>query len=118
MAAKVQKDYYLKRKSKLMKNFSTELEVAKDVLKRKFSKDKITDMFNQMKVEFENIIPEIPYIGGNKNPFATLLVGGMSSLAIFRVLDREGYTLRDIGEFYYELRDIHNSIRKKRLEKI
>ncbi len=118
MAVKVLKDYYIKRKPKLMKNFSKELEVARDMLKRKFNEAKVDEMFAQMKSDYEKIIPEIPYIGGNKNPFTTLLVGGMSSLAMFRILEIEGFSLRDIGEFYYELRDIHNTIRKESLQKI
>ena len=118
MAVKIPKDYYIKRKSKLMKDFSKHIEVARDMLKRKYSEAKINEMFNQMKTEYEKIIPEIPYIGGTKNPFSSLLVGGMSSLAMFRVLEKEGFTLRDIGEFYYEFRDIHNTIRKNNLEKI
>jgi len=118
MTVKVLKDYYIKRKPKLMKDFSKEIEVARDMLKRKFSEAKINEMFNQMKTEYEKIIPEIPYIGGTKNPFTSLLVGGMSSLAMFRVLEKEGFTLRNIGEFYYEFRDIHNTIRKRSLEKI
>ena len=118
MTVKVLKDYYVKRKSKLLKDFSKHIEVARDMLKRKFSEVKINEMFNQMKTEYEKIIPEIPYIGGTKNSFTSLLVGGMSSLAMFRILEKEGFTLRDIGEFYYEFRDIHNTIRKNNLEKI
>jgi len=118
MAVKVIKDYYIKRKPKLMKNFSKSLEVAKDVLKSKFTAAKISEILIQMNAEYEKIIPEIPYIGGNKNSYTTLLVGGMSCLAMFRVLEKEGFTLREIGEFYYEYRDIHNTIRKKSLEKI
>ena len=117
MVKKVLKDYYVKRKPKLMKNFSKELEIARDMLKKKFGVTKVDEIFAQMKAEYEKIIPEIPYIGGNKNPYTALLVGGMSSLAMFRILEKEGFTLRDVGEFYYKLRDITNTIRKKRLEK-
>ena len=118
MAVKVQKDYYIKRKTKLMKDFSKEIEVTRNFLKRRFTEAKIDEIFNQMKTEYEKLIPEIPYIGGTKNPFTTLLIGGLSGLAMFRVLEHEGYTLREIGEFYYEFRDIMNTIRKKNLEKI
>jgi len=118
MAVKIVKDYYIKRKPKLMKDFTKQIEVASDVLKKKFPNGKINELFDEMKVEYEKLIPEIPYIGGTKNPFSTLLVGGMYSLAMFRVLEKEGFSLRDIGEFYYEFRDINNTIRKRRLEKI
>ncbi len=118
MAVKIVKDYYIKRKPKLMKNFTKHIEVARDILKKKFSDGKINELFDEMKVEYENLVPKIPYIGGTKNPFSTLLVGGMSSLAMFRVLEKEGYPLREIGEFYYEFQDINNTIRKRQLEKI
>ncbi|MFW9829199.1 MAG: L-2-amino-thiazoline-4-carboxylic acid hydrolase [Candidatus Thorarchaeota archaeon] len=118
MTVKIQNDYYIKRKSKLMKDFSSHIEIARDILKKKFSETKINNLYEQMKKEYEKIIPEIPFIGGTKNPFSTLLIGGMSSLAIFRVLEKERFSLRDIGEFYYEFRDKHNTIRKNSLEKI
>ena len=118
MAGKVLKDYYIKRKPKLMKNFSKELEIARDLLNRMLNEANVDEILAQMKSEYEKMIPEIPYIGGNKNLFTILLVGGISSLAMFRILEKEGFTQRDIGEFYYELRDIHNTIRKKSMEKI
>jgi len=118
MAVKIVKDYYTKRKPKLMKNFSKHIKVARDILKRKLPEGRINELFDEMKVEYEKLIPEIPYIGGSKNSFTNLLVGGISSLAMFHVLEREGFKLRDIGEFYYEFRDINNKIRKRSLEKI
>ena len=118
MAVKLLNDYYVKRKPKLMTNFSKRIKIARDILKRKFNEAKINDLFDQMKIEYEKIIPEIPYIGGTKNPFSTLLIGCLADLAMFRVLEKEGFALREIGEFYYEFRDINNTIRKNSLEKI
>lgn len=118
MSAKIVKDYYIKRKEKLMNDFSKELSLARDLLIKKFDVNKISGVVNQMKSEYEKIIPEIPYIGGNKNPFTAFLVGGMSSFAMFQVLEKEGLSLREIGEFYYKLRDKINTRRKENLEKI
>ena len=117
MPAKARKDYYIKRTAKLMKNLSYELEIAREILKSKCGEAKIDELFAQMKAEFENIIPEIPYIGGNKSPFTSILVGTMTNLAMFRILEKEGFKLRDIGEFYYKLRDKENTVRKETLEK-
>jgi hypothetical protein len=118
MTVKEINDYYVKKKPKLLSDFSKSLEVARDILKRKFPDDKIENLFDEMKAEYEKLIPEIPYIGGRKNSFTTLLIGGISNLAMFYVLEREGFSLRDIGEFYYEYRDISNTIRRNNLEKI
>lgn len=118
MTVKIVKDYYIKRAPKLMEEFSKHIEVARKILMRKFSDDKINELFTKMKAEYEMLIPRISYIGGNKNSFTSLLVGGISSLAMFYVLEREGFKLREIGEFYIEFRDINNTIRKSNLEKI
>ncbi|KKN19854.1 hypothetical protein LCGC14_0941530 [marine sediment metagenome] len=117
MAVKVLKDYYIKRKVKLMKNFSTRLEVERDILKRIFSESKVNELFAQMKSEYEKIIPEIPYLGGIKNPNTDLIVETMSRLAMFRILEKEGLKLRDIGKIFYEICDMHNKIRKETMEK-
>jgi len=108
MAVKVVKDYYIKRKPKLMKNFSNHVKIARSILKKKYDEAKINEMFDLMKTEYEKLILEIPYIGGGKNSFTTLLVGGISSLAMFRILEKEGYTYREIG----------NTIRKNSLVRI
>lgn len=118
MVVRVVQDYYIKRKPKLMKDFSKSIEIGREILKRKFPDSKINELFNEMKIEYEKLIPEIPYIGGSKNSFTKLLVGGISHLAMFYVLEREGFSLRDIGEFYYEFQDINNTNRKRNLEKI
>ena len=118
MSVKIVENYYIKRKGKLMKVFDENLEVARVILNKKLDDAKVDEVFDQMKKEYEKIIPEIPYIGGQKNPFTTLLTGGMSNLAMFRILENEGFSYRDIGEFYYEYRDEQNKIRKKALEKI
>ena len=118
LTVRVVKDYYIKRKPKLIADFSKFIKVARGILKKKFPEDKINELIDDMKAEYEKLIPEIPYIGGRKNPFSILLIGGVSSLAMFYVLEKEGYSLRDIGEFYYEFQDIKNSIRKRSLEKI
>lgn len=68
-----------------------------------------------MKVEYENLIPEIPYIGGIRNYLSATIVNGMSNFAMFRVLEEEGFSLRDIGKFCDELGSIYLDVRKKEL---
>jgi len=118
MSVKLSKDYYIKRKGKLIKDFDRQLAILRNLLKKKFDQAKIDDILNQMRLEYEQIIPEIPYIGGQKNPMTIFLIYGMSDLAIFRILEKEGFTLREIGQFYYEFGEERYNRRKKNLEKI
>ena len=114
MSTKIIKDYYTKRKAKLQKDFDLILSFSRDIFANKFSDEKIDEVFNQMKQEYEDLIPEIPYIGGKKNFFTNYLIGGAAILAIIRILEEERFTLWDIGEFLYKLSDINNKFRKKR----
>lgn len=118
MSVKVVNDYYNKRKAKLLTDFDSILSLSRKILGVKFNDAKIDEIFNLMKQEYEDLIPEIPYIGGKKNFFTNFLIGGAAILAIFRILEKEGFTLRDIGEFFYKFCDINNKLRKENLEKI
>jgi len=118
MSVKMVDNYYIKRKGKLMNNFDKQLAILSTLLRKKFDEAKVDEMLSQMKAEYEKIIPEIPYIGGAKNAMTILLIGGMADLAIFRILEKEGLSLREIGLFHYELSNERNKRRKTNLEKI
>ena len=118
MSIKKVKDYYIKRKAKLMKNFNKYTNDVRKLLVGKFDDAKIDKILTQMNEEFENLIPKIPYIGGTKNFYTFILIQIMSNLAIFWILENEGFTYREIGEFFYELADGHHRLRKESMEKI
>ena len=118
MPAKTVNDYYIRKKARLMKNFDEHLRGSRDLLARKYNDAKIDEIQNHMKEEFENLIPQIPYIGGSKNIYTVIQIQTISNLAIFRILEYEGLTYREIGEFFYELADGLHRIRKEHLERI
>ena len=112
------KGYYIKKKRKLMKDFNKYTFSIRKLLVGEYDKAKIDKILKQMNEEFENLIPKIPYIGGAKNYYTAVLIQIISNLAIFRSLENEGFTYREIGEFFYEFVDVQHRIRKERLEKI
>jgi len=117
MTPKMVEDFYIKKKAKFMKSFDERL---KEVFKGLFKKSdflKNLELLNQMREEFEKILPDIPYIGGQKNPTTLVLVKCMSDLAVFRVLERTGYSFREIGEFHYNYVMRTHKVRKEILEK-
>lgn len=118
MPSKIDKDYYIKKKVRLMKDFSKYIVSIPKLLKGQYDDAKIYKYIKQMTEEFENLIPQIPYIGGNKNYYTRVLIQMISNLAIFRILEKEGFTYREIGELFYEFVDIHQRIRKEKYEKM
>ncbi|MFX0028859.1 MAG: L-2-amino-thiazoline-4-carboxylic acid hydrolase [Candidatus Hermodarchaeota archaeon] len=93
------KNYYTTNKASLMKQFELTLEISKDILMERFNKSKSEALINQMRKEYEDMIIQMTDIGGGRNPFISTLTSKVSLLVIFRNLEKEGYTYREIGEF-------------------
>ncbi len=72
MTVKVIKNYYIKRRPKLMKNFSKELEVARELLKRHFNEAKVDEMFSQMKNGMSRPAPNSKGLEGLANFWETV----------------------------------------------
>jgi len=117
MVAKIVDDFYVRKKSKFMRNFNERLAVVSEELQKKFDDKKPEELLNQMKEEFAIILPDIPYIGGQKSPLTLILVKCMSDLAIFRTLEKAGFSFREIGEFHYNYVKTALKLRKEALEK-
>jgi hypothetical protein len=100
-----------------MRSFDERLVVVSEELQKKFGDKKSEELLNQMKEEFEKILPDIPYIGGQKSPLTLVLVKCMSDLAIFRTLEKIGFSFREIGEFHYSYVLAAQKLRKEALEK-
>jgi len=117
MVPKIVDDFYVRKKSKFMRSFDERLAVASEELQKKFDIKKSEELMGQMKAEFEKLLPDIPYIGGQKNPTTLVLVKCMSDLAIFRTLEKIGFSFREIGEFHYNYILAALKLRKEALEK-
>ncbi len=118
MTPRMIEDYYIKRKPKLMAQFEKYLPITNDILSKKIEGYKKEELNIKMREEFEALIPKIPYIGGTKSSYTTLLVECVKILAIYRVLEKEDVSFLDIGEFSYEFYEIIHKIKKRRLEKV
>ncbi len=117
MVAKIVEDFYVRKKTKFMRSFDERLTVVNKELCKKFDDKKSEELISQMKAEFEKFLPEISYIGGQKNPFTLVLVKCMSDLAIFRTLEKIGFSFKEIGEFHYNYVIAAHKLRKEVLEK-
>lgn len=100
-----------------MAQFENYIKIAKEMLMNRYGEPKLDNLADVMRDNFERIIPEIPYIGGNKNPWTALLVGGAFICAMNRTLENEGLSYRDIGEFIYNHNELINKARVQKLEK-
>jgi len=93
-------NYYVKRKFRFMLEFDLVARSARSVADRYYGEDanaRIADM----RREFENLIPQLPYIGG-KQPFTEFIVFTAMFLAMYRVNKGQGKTAEQTGEMMFE----------------
>ncbi len=110
-------DYYLKNKPKLMKRFEYSLKIAKDLLMERFDQTKADDLINQIRNKYEDLLTKMPDVGGKKNFLISTLTDKVSLLAMFLILEKEGYTYREIGEFAIKFTEIETKNAMERAEK-
>ncbi|MCP4426061.1 MAG: L-2-amino-thiazoline-4-carboxylic acid hydrolase [Chloroflexi bacterium] len=91
-------DYYVKQKPKLLRKHKETAASARPVLMVRYSAIFAEQVIVETRAVFEELIPEIPYIGGKQNNFTDLMVTMTAVLALYRVLKRHGKPLEEIGE--------------------
>jgi len=113
----IEDNYYMKKKKKFMKDFDDRLNSVNFFLKKRHAMNETEDLIKSMKREFEKLIPDIPFIGGQNNPTTLVLIKCISDLAVFRVLEKVGYSFEEIGAFHYNYSIKLHEERKLILEK-
>jgi hypothetical protein len=72
------------------------------VYKGRFGDDLTATLFNETKQAYEDILPEIPYIGGKENIFSEWLNYGAYYLGVYQALSAHGYPLEEIGKIIFD----------------
>jgi hypothetical protein len=102
MSAQPTENYYVAQKSKLLKNFKKDAGPLLKASEPTYGKDFIDRVADEALQEYENLIPQIPYIGGKKNGLMGNLMGTVEVLALYKVLKRHGKSDEEIGELVWK----------------
>jgi hypothetical protein len=62
---------------------------------------------HQAREEFEALIPEIPYIGGDENHLTGSLIGSSRCLAFYRAMKARGKSAAEAGKILYDAVQAH-----------
>jgi hypothetical protein len=96
-------DYYVSRKPELLKSYDKGTKPLGKILASRFDDKHTNTILVESRQEFEAIIPQIPYIGGDENFNTKNLIMASSCLAIYRVLKDHGKTAEEVGKIIYEM---------------
>ena len=96
-------NYYTSRKSKLLKDFEKySKKYALNVLQSRYGYEFTDKIVKEARQEYEILIPELPYIGGSKNPRTKNLIQSAWCLALYRALKSHNKTEIEAGDIIYK----------------
>lgn len=101
-----EKDYYKSKISEYLIQFDSFCKCIGVLMEDKYGKKFKEDVIPEIKEEYESIYDNLPYIGGDKNPLTSDLIGAAENLAFYIVLKKHGKTLKEIGELTYQAQKI------------
>ncbi|MDD3985908.1 MAG: hypothetical protein PHY59_08590 [Methanobacterium sp.] len=84
-----QKEYYISEKHLLLKNFNEFAQRIKVFLTAKYGDNFSSEVIDEMLDDYEDIIPEIPYIRGKNNPMTQNLLSSVDYFIVYNVLKRK-----------------------------
>jgi hypothetical protein len=102
MEAQSASKYYVHRKPLLMLGFDWAARIAKHgVIARRYKEAPAAALVAQARQEFELLIPQLPFIGGRRNPLTPILIASAMFLALYKPLKARGAPAEEIGDVVY-----------------
>ncbi len=92
--------YYFENKEKILNNFSNLLRLIKADLAQKINKKELNKLIKKFYKTYYSKIPEIPYIGGDKNRFSRNIAYSSPAIILWKVLKSNGWNIENFAPIY------------------
>ncbi len=102
MVYPIDKDYYIKRRTELFNQFEEDVKRWRPFLLEKYGEIQAYKICIAASEEFEKLIPQIPYIGGDENNLTKNLVDSVRYLALYKAMKNHDIPVEEIGKVIYE----------------
>jgi 8-oxo-dGTP pyrophosphatase MutT (NUDIX family) len=98
----VKRGYYVSRKAELLEDFDSEAQRWAAVIAGKHGQRFSQAVLRAARRQFERLIPQLPYIGGEGNHLTASLLQSAHCLALFKAMKAQGHTAKETGELLYQ----------------
>ncbi len=96
-------NYYISRKSKLLKSFDKTASLVRDSVISSYGSDFADTLYREVRQEYEALIPRIPRIDGIRGgPLNTFLVISAQELAVYKVMKKYSKTAGEAWEICHD----------------
>jgi hypothetical protein len=95
-------EYYLSRKPEILKQFDLHARGWRPFLVTSYGDEFTEAVLKDAREQYDALIPDIPYIGGDGNPMTRHLVRSTTSLILYKVMKARGKTAEEVGKVIYD----------------
>jgi hypothetical protein len=95
--------YYIDRKKTYWRKLGRIMRSSNRIIPRYLDASITENIAEETKADFENLLKELPYVGGDGNLLTWNLVASAAALAYIRALERRGLTTETIGTLLNEV---------------
>lgn len=96
-------NFYIKNEKKLRAQFAKKQDSFEKVLLEDFSTPETQAILDSMDGRFQELLPRLPYIGGNSNLLTENLVVSAWFLSLYKALHERGHSDDYIGDLCYRI---------------
>jgi hypothetical protein len=96
-------DYYLSHKGQLLREFDKKQTRVRRVAVLHFGEDLTNTIQEEARQVYEGLLPDLPYIGGDANPWTDFINTTALSLGVYRALKAHGRTVEEAGRTLYQM---------------
>ncbi len=100
-AAPAETKYYIERTEQLLQEFDTYWPFFAAALAKQYPADAIQALQAETRQAYAQLIPQLPYIGGEANMLTSNLVQSAWGLALYRALQTRGADAKEVGRILY-----------------
>ena len=102
MGKQMDKEYYTSRKSELLERFDEDAQYWTQVIASNYDRDFANIILREAREEYDALIPEVPYIGGDENHLTSSLIRSARCLSLYEAMKARGITVKEIGKILYD----------------
>ncbi|MGD2177352.1 MAG: L-2-amino-thiazoline-4-carboxylic acid hydrolase [Anaerolineae bacterium] len=94
--------YYLSRRKDILDLYYTHSRAWRPFLARRYGDAFAQDIIQEAREILEDLIPDLPYIGGDDNPMTRHIIRCSTSLALYKAMKARGKSAEETGEIIYD----------------
>lgn len=102
MQTQTDQDYYTGRQAELVCEFDEQAECWRLVLARRYGGKFAEEALDASREAFQELVPKIPYIGGDENHLTNSLICATQCLAVYQAMKRYERTAAVTGKVLYD----------------